>query len=206
MSNYKKHWNPTDKVNCIQDYENGMSLQDLANKYQRSVGGIFVVINNKNQAVNSDHHRISKLKDIRAVKEKKEEKKKEREEKKKEKEEKKKEKKQKKPKTQAEKKMEQIDMDIENMKRDYNNGMKVKDISNKYKYKEWYIVAALYPKQLPENNIRYNNGRKWTEEDHEYLLDNCYDKSVEELAENLCRSEKSIVCRLIRECIYDINE
>ncbi len=44
-----KRWNIEDKLQCIQDHNDGVHLEDLAVKYGRSVGGIIVALNWTNE-------------------------------------------------------------------------------------------------------------------------------------------------------------
>ena len=197
MSNYKKRWTSEDKKSCIEDYNSGETIESLSYKYGRSIGGIIVLLT-KEQNIREE--KIIEPKNKKEVKEKKDKKEvKEKKDNKKNKKEKKE--------TKNKKEIKELLIDeIENMKEDYNNGIKLKDMESKYGYKGWYIIAAIYDKKLETNEIRSKTRSKWTNEDLDYLLSNCYQKSVEELAEDLERSEKAIICRLIIHGIYDINE
>lgn len=193
---YKKRWNPSQKNQCLIDFKSGITIEELAEKYQRSIGGIYVALVSGLRPKDSDFKEfVSKKKTPKSTKPAKESSTK----------------KEKEPKIKISTSSTHAEIITPNLKekmrQDYNTGMKVDELSQKYGVRSYEIVRCFLPEKYQHtNDRREKSSMKWSTQDHDYLMKMCYEKSVDDLAIDLKRSSKGIVCRLILYCIFDIDE
>ena len=172
---YKQRWSKKDFEACHEDFDNGMTVKELAVKYNRTEGSVLVQLNK------SSYHKITADDTFRTLEEKNN------------KVEKKKEKKEEKHKENS----------YSEMIEKYKHGKTVKDLMIEYKLDKFVIVYCLtrnilsnIPK-MDSDYIPENRRKNWTGKELDFLMMNSKDLYLEDLAKKFKRTPYSIVCQQI---------